>query len=556
MTQNETSGNDGGTRRARRESIADTAVSSSLSPESKAERDDLLAQLRAANEKLVTAGLRAQEQAEAAEAARAEAQRSASELDAVFASMVEAVFVFDAHGRVVRANPSALATLGFDPIGLDQLDLIHRLSIRHSDGRAAAVEQLPSDQALRGQMVGRARLIVTSADGRELTFLATASPLIGKGSITGAVAVWHDITQQRRTEEALREQRDRAQRYLDVVEVVIVIIGIDERVILINRRGSRTLGYREEEIVGRNWFEAFIPERDREGARRAFRELVAGRVEPVEYYENPIVTASGEERMIAWHNTVLRDDLGRIYATLSAGEDVTERKRAERARDEFINLAAHELKTPLTTLKGYVQILMSRGGHDEEEARLFRVIGAQADRMAHVARTLVDVTQIQGGSLVLRCTRLDLAALVEEVVAEIRPVAPRHELTVSAEKAVLVKGDPNRLRDVLYNLVDNAVKFSPRGGPIQVIVRKERGEEKEEGEAVVSVIDHGIGIPKERQAELFQAFYQVSPMVRPTTGMGLGLYISREIIRRLSGRIWFESEVGRGSAFHFALPLA
>ncbi len=550
MSQRKSSGREKPAPRSQPPNPSDTSCAHARPPEPAADRDDLLARLREANQKLITAGLLAQEQAQAAEMARAEAQQRAGELDAVFASMVEAVFVFDAGGRVVRANLAATAMLGFDPVGLDRGDLISKLSIRHPDGTPVAVERLPWDQALHGRKAGRECLIVTSAGGRELAVLATASPLVSRGSIVGAVAVWHDVTEQRRTEQALREQRDRAQLYLDVVEVAVVIVGADERVLLINRKGSRLLGYREDEIVGRNWFDSFIPAEARDEVRSIFRELMAGHVGGAEYYENPIVTARGEERLIAWHNTVLRDKAGRIYATLGAGEDVTERRRAERAREEFVNLAAHELKTPLTTLKGNVQILLKRGAHDEEEGRLLRVIDAEANQMAHVARTLLDVTQIQSGHLAIERTRLDLAALVKGAVAEIRPLASRHQVTVAAEGVVPVEGDRERLRDVLHSLLDNALKYSPHGGPIQVTVRIEKGE------AVVSIADHGIGIPKDQQAQLFQAFYQVSPMVHPTSGMGLGLYISREVIRRHGGRVWFESVEGKGSTFYFALPLA
>lgn len=243
------------------------------------------------------------------------------------------------------------------------------------------------------------------------------------------------------------------------------------------------------------------------------------------------------------------DTLADVFAVgIERAQLIEDLRAALRVRDEFLNLAAHELKTPLTTLKGYIQVLLKRGGHDSEEERLFRTINTQSDRMARLIDTLVDVSQIQGGELALRLTRPDLCALANEVARTVQEAAPRHELSVHCDGPVIVEADRDRIRSVLANLLDNAVKYSPHGGPVEITVRCEGRE------AVVCVTDHGIGIPKEKRAKLFEAFYQVAPMVSPTTGMGLGLFISREIIRRHGGRMWFESQEGKGSTFCFSLP--
>jgi PAS domain S-box-containing protein len=130
-------------------------------------------------------------------------------------------------------------------------------------------------------------------------------------------------------EETLRRERDRAQKYLDVAGVILLVIDADERISLINKKGCDVLGYREEEIIGKNWFDIFLPAWSRNAVKEAFANLMAGKIEPVEYLENPIITKGGEEKIIAWHNTVLRDQTGRILGTVSSGEDITERRRSE-----------------------------------------------------------------------------------------------------------------------------------------------------------------------------------------------------------------------------------
>ncbi len=147
--------------------------------------------------------------------------------------------------------------------------------------------------------------------------------------------IYHDITERRMTEEALRKERDKAQEYLDIAGVMIVVINADQKVSLVNKKSCEILGYKEQEIIGKNWFSSFIPERIRDYVKASFEKLMAGKIEPVEFFENPVLTLNGEERMIAWHNTVLRDDAGSITGTLSSGEDITERKKAEEALENY-----------------------------------------------------------------------------------------------------------------------------------------------------------------------------------------------------------------------------
>ncbi len=146
-----------------------------------------------------------------------------------------------------------------------------------------------------------------------------------------------DITDHKRAEEALKKEKDRAQRYLDIAGVMLVAINTDQEVILINRKGCEILGYKEEEIIGRNWFDHFIPEPDRNSVKAVFSKLVAAEIEPVEHFENSVLTKSGMEKIIAWHNTIITDEKGRITGTLSSGEDITERKRAEKTLQESEN---------------------------------------------------------------------------------------------------------------------------------------------------------------------------------------------------------------------------
>jgi len=160
----------------------------------------------------------------------------------------------------------------------------------------------------------------------------------------------HEITEQKIAEE-LQKEKNRAQHYLDVSGVMFLVIGTDQKVSLINRKGCEILGYKkEEEIVGKDWFANFIPERLRDEVARVFESLIAGKIDLVEYYENPVLTKHGKERIVAWHNTILRDEQGRIYATMASGEDITEQKAAVRESEEKYRTIYDSSKDAIMTL--------------------------------------------------------------------------------------------------------------------------------------------------------------------------------------------------------------
>ncbi|HEU4326540.1 MAG TPA: GAF domain-containing protein [Roseiflexaceae bacterium] len=228
---------------------------------------------------------------------------------------------------------------------------------------------------------------------------------------------------------------------------------------------------------------------------------------------------------------------------------------AVRVRDMFFSIAAHELKSPLTALLGQAQLLRRRAGRDhsldDRNARTLDTLIDQAQRMNRLVMALLDISRLEQGRLALESADLDLGDLVRRVVEETRPALERHQLVFEADGASLpVRGDPLRLEQVLQNLIGNAVKYSPDGGTVRVAARR-AGEQ-----VALSISDEGIGIPAAGLPRLFQRFYRASNVdARQITGMGIGLFVVRELVELHGGTVSVESTEGKGSTFTVHLPL-
>jgi len=243
-------------------------------------------------------------------------------------------------------------------------------------------------------------------------------------------------------------------------------------------------------------------------------------------------------------------------------EERTARATAETAvalRDEFLSIASHELRTPVAVLLGNTQllerVLSSRVRQDTQLRQSFAAIQRQLTRIQALIATMLDVSRIERGHLKIEHDPLDLVALVQAVVDEVRTTTQAHpiELVVPANPplAIFVYGDALRLEQVMFNLLQNAIKYSPDGGPIQVVVARA------EDCASVAVTDHGLGIAAEALPHLFERFYR-APAVRSEhiSGLGIGLYIVHEIVTLHGGDISVTSEQGVGTTFTISLPLA
>jgi signal transduction histidine kinase len=224
----------------------------------------------------------------------------------------------------------------------------------------------------------------------------------------------------------------------------------------------------------------------------------------------------------------------------------------EKQKDEFVGIASHELKTPVTSIKVYAEVLLEkfREANDEENAALVKKMEAQIDRLTDLIHRLLDTTKIAEGLLSLHLSGFDINDLIREEVDDMQRLSKKHQLVFIPDTEVeSVTADRDRITEVLVNFISNAVKYSPKGGEITISTRKT-------GTGVqVTVSDSGIGIPPEQLPYVFDRLFRVQHSgMHSFPGMGLGLYIASEIIRRHGGTVSALSEPGKGSQFSFTLP--
>ena len=364
-------------------------------------------------------------------------------------------------------------------------------------------------------------------------------------------AIVKDVTEMKRAEEQLRESEERFRMAFENAAIGMALVGLDGHFLRVNRSLCQMTGYSAQELLSRD-FQSLTHPDDLEKDLKCMRQLLAGEVATCEM-EKRYLDKRSQTVWVFLTASLVRNAKGEPLYFVFQMVDITERRRLEALRDEFLSTAAHELKTPIATIKGYGQLIdrWLPEGCDPKVLQALAVVNRQCNRIARLVEALLEVSRLQRGAIELHPELFDLGQLAEEAVTELQPTAPRHRLVLKGRRRVMVNADRDRIAQVLFSLLDNAVKFSPKGGDVDV------GLSVRDGEAVVSVRDRGVGIEKEKQASIFERFYRAH--VRTPydySGLGIGLNLSRELVTRQGGRMWFQSTAGKGSTFYFSLPLA
>ena len=242
-----------------------------------------------------------------------------------------------------------------------------------------------------------------------------------------------------------------------------------------------------------------------------------------------------------------------MRGAIAVFHDITRLKELEKIRQDFVANVSHELRTPLTTIKGYTETLLDGALKEEVAPQFLQVIQKHADRLTKIVEDLLTLSKIESKEFHLKWDPLNLSEMTDDVLDFVKEVAEKKKITISRSEipsSLVVEADRTYIEQILFNLLDNAIKYSPEGGRVTISVI-----EKGQREIQFSIEDHGIGIPKEDLPRIFERFYRVDKgRSQELVGTGLGLSIVKHLVQAHGGRVWVESQLGKGSIFHFTLP--
>ncbi|MFX0004124.1 MAG: PAS domain S-box protein [Promethearchaeota archaeon] len=391
-----------------------------------------------------------------------------------------------------------------------------------------------------------------------------ATPIKRKDGTFSRVVIFHDITKRKKATNKLKKARERADMYLNLAGVILVALSKDGTITLMNKKGYKILEYEEGELDGQNWFENCVPSRYKEQVFKVFMQLMKGQTKPVEFFENPIRTKNGMEKIIAWHNTILYDKNGNINGTLSSGEDITERKKAEKElkrlsklKSELLTRTSHELKTPAMHIKGFADLLLHKYKNNLgiDELQIISHIKKGVLRLETLIYDIMHKAELELDESELNKARNNLSSLIELSVKELRSFAALrgHSIKLDIDENMVTDFNTEQIRHVLNNLITNAIKYTPLNGIIGI------NSTITDDFITIAIQDNGIGITEEQKERLFTQFGKIERYGQGfdiiTEGSGLGLYIAKKIIDLHDGKIWVESGgINRGSTFYFSLP--
>jgi K+-sensing histidine kinase KdpD len=281
------------------------------------------------------------------------------------------------------------------------------------------------------------------------------------------------------------------------------------------------------------------------------RKAVAG--ERWESVEIPIEHKSGTVRIFLWNSaTLYAPDDETAVATIAQGQDITERKQTEQIKDEFIGMVSHEIKTPLTLIIGALAVASSKGLSQEQVESLISDAMTGAESLNDIVDNLLELSRYQTKRLKLQIERTHIEPVAQSVVQKLQNKSPIHRFAVEIPSDIPpVIIDRIRIERVLHNLVENAIKYSPQGGEVRIFAHQQ------DSQLIIGVSDQGMGISPENRPKLFQSFERIEAYGKYTIpGLGLGLRVCRILVEAHGGKIWIESEPGKGSTFFFTLPIA
>ena len=471
----------------------------------------------------------------------------------LFKSAPIGVFRANLDGHIVEINEAGAKILDCAPANQREYELRLGEEIR---GLKTAVPGRPFE------------IEQVQKDGSNSETLIALAPMDASSECVGFAV---DLTSHKRAEAALAESKAKLEAVLEAAtQIAIIATDAQGNITVFNSGAQRMLGYCAEEMIGKNATILHVAS-ELEIRGQELEQKFGYLVEGFEVLSEVAAHGAYEERewtylrkygaglAVSLGVTALQDWQGKIVGYLEVAKDITEQKRVEeelksalQMKSDFVSFATHQLRTPLAGIKWLLELAVQDEGIPEEPRSLVQDAREAANRLIRLVNDLLDASRLEGGKLTLDPKDTNLGLLTRSVLDDVNHQIQTqgHKVSIhGAEEIPHVQVDPQLFRQVILNLVSNAVKYTPAGGTIAIEMSQNNGSVQ------WSIRDNGIGIPKMAQARLFEKFFRADNVYKiETEGTGLGLYLVRLVVERSGGRVWCESEEDQGTTFKFQLP--
>jgi len=373
----------------------------------------------------------------------------------------------------------------------------------------------------------------------------------------GAIITSEDITERKQLEDALRKSEQWFSTTLKSIGDAVIATDTKSNVIFLNSIAEFLTGWKQEEAIGKPLNKVFniINEKTGKPAENPVKRVLREGVIVGLANHTVLIAKDGIKRPIADSGAPIKDDKRKVIGAVIVFRDITERKKAEERKSEFLSNVSHALRTPLTSIKSFTEILLRyKDVNLVEQRRFLATINKETNRLTQLINELLDLDKMEHDELEWKSVPCDILNIVQNSINVLDPLIKEKNITFKfnlPSQNLIANGNEDKLKDVIINLIGNAIKFTPSKGEIRITI------EKKKETIEVSIADTGIGIPKDELTNIFERFNRLDNSInRKVTGTGLGLYICKQIIEKHEGKIWAESSGSKGTKFIFVLPEA
>ncbi len=466
------------------------------------------------------------------------AEEKSAILNAIIDSTDDAIISKDLDGIITSWNSAAQRIFGYTPAEIVGQPVLKLIPADRQEEEPKILAQLR-----KGQRVDHFETKRRTKAGKIIEVSLSMSLIKDEGgNIIGISKIARDITEQKQA----GEKTAMLAAIIESTDDVVISKNLNGIVTSWNPAAQRIFGYSPEEMIGESILK-LIPDDRKEEEPKILAQLAKG--EKVDHFETKRITKAGKLIDVSLTISPVKDKRGNIIGVSKIAKDITDKKLEEQRKNDFIAIVSHELKTPLTSIKSYIQLLLVKAKKETDNFQINALTRAetQVKKMVNMIHDFLNVSRLEQGGIRMEKRMVDLSEIIRQVIGEGKFLSPAHTFEFQCQEAIQVFADGDKIELVLSNLISNAIKYAPGGGRIVVNCTKVNKKIR------IAISDEGIGIHPEDQKHLFKRFYRVKDTDTNITGFGIGLYLTAEILRMHDAEISVKSEPGHGSEFSFLL---